>query len=87
MKPMEEIKHVKPYSRSLAWLLALCVCATPALSLAEEGDSAQSLEARIAKLEESTKIGLGSWLDRISLSGLIEVEAGYVHTNPNEGSS
>ncbi len=87
MNPMEEIKHVKTYSKSLAWLLALCVFATPAFSLAEEGASAQSLEARIAKLEESTKIGFGSWLDRVSLSGLIEVEAGYVNLDPNEGSS
>lgn len=87
MNPMEEIKHVKPYSKSLAWLLALCVCATPAFSLAEEEASAQSLEARIAKLEQSTKIGLGSWLDRISLSGLIEVEAGYVNFDPSDGRS
>ncbi|OPL14058.1 MAG: hypothetical protein AVO34_06040 [Firmicutes bacterium ML8_F2] len=63
--------------RILSAILALALCFTlPSLSSAAEAANESSLATRVSKLEESMG-GLSGWLDRISLSGLIEVEAGY----------
>ncbi len=62
-------------------MLALALCLMlPGLS------AAATLEERVNALEEKTG-GLGEWLGKIDLSGLIEVEAGYVNVDPDEGQS
>ena len=68
-------KTVKHSVKNLSWLLALSLCiGLPALSIA---GGHESLEARVSRLE-SARSGMGSWLDRISLGGHIEVEAEYI---------
>jgi len=48
------------------------------LSLAAEPSEELGLPERVRKLEEAMGMGdMGRWLDRISIAGLIEVEAGY----------
>lgn len=63
------------------WLAGILLGATPVCA---EPD-AELLE-RIVKLEEKLKEGttLGDWAKRISLSGLVEVEAGYENTRFTE---
>lgn len=60
-------------------MVALCLI-LPGLS------TAATLEERVAALEGKTG-NLSDWLGKIELSGLIEVEAGYVNTDPTTGSS
>lgn len=68
-------KALKVWSLLLALSLGL---ALPALSLAAEPSEELGLPERVKKLEEAMGVGdMSRWLDRISLSGLIEVEAGY----------
>lgn len=68
-------KSVKVWSLLLTLILGL---ALPALSLAAEPSEELGLPERVKKLEEAMATGdMSRWLDRISLSGLIEVEAGY----------
>ncbi|ABA88136.1 hypothetical protein Pcar_0881 [Syntrophotalea carbinolica DSM 2380] len=55
----------------------------PALASAAETPDDTSLAARVDKLEQSFR-GLHNWLDRISLSGLIEVEAGYIDIDSDD---
>lgn len=59
--------------------LALCI-ALPGLT------AAATLEERVAALEEKGQ-GLGEWLGKIELSGLIEIEANYEDLDPDQGSS
>jgi len=62
-------------------MLALALCLMlPGLS------TAATLEERVFALEEKAG-GLGDWLGKIKLSGLIEVEANYLNFDPDEGSS
>ena len=59
-------------------MLALALCVTlPALS------TAANLEERVSALEESVG-GLGDWLGNIEISGLVEVEAGYVDVDSDD---
>jgi hypothetical protein len=86
---MHSIKEidVKNAVKTVMLLLALGLClALPAQSRAEEaaGESATGsaeelgLPERVRELEEAMgKKGVRRWLDRISLSGLIEVDASY----------
>lgn len=68
-------KAVKTWSLLLTLILGL---ALPALSLAAEPSEELGLPERVKKLEEAMDMGdMRRWVDRISLSGLIEVEAGY----------
>ncbi len=58
-------------------------------SVSAEEDSSRELSERVEKLERKMEEKGGSalpeWLDRIALSGLVEVEAGYVDIDPAEG--
>jgi hypothetical protein len=56
---------------------------SPPLSSAIETGNDNSLTKRVSKLEESFD-GLHGWLDRVSLSGLVEVEAGYVDVDSDD---
>jgi hypothetical protein len=70
-------KAVKVWNLFLLLALSLGL-ALPALSLAAEPSEELGLPERVRKLEEAMGTsGMSRWLDRISLSGLIEVEAGY----------
>jgi hypothetical protein len=70
-------KAVKVWNLFLLLALSLGL-ALPALSLAAEPSEELGLPERVKKLEEAMGKGdMSRWLDRISLSGLIEVEAGY----------
>ncbi len=65
--------------RILSAMLALALCFTlPALSFAVETSEEPGLPERVKKLEEAMDMAdMSRWFERISLSGLIEVEAGY----------
>lgn len=77
-------KSVKVWSLLLTLILGL---ALPALSLAAEPSEELGLPERVKKLEEAMPMGdMSRWLDRISLSGLIEVEAGYEDIDYNDPS-
>ncbi|MCD4688702.1 MAG: LbtU family siderophore porin [Desulfuromonadaceae bacterium] len=66
---------VKTWSLLLTLILGL---ALPALSFAVETSEESGLPERVKKLEEAMDIAdMSRWFERISLSGLIEVEAGY----------
>ncbi|MEZ4600028.1 MAG: LbtU family siderophore porin [Syntrophotaleaceae bacterium] len=69
-------KTIKGWVIVLALSLGLAV---PGVSLAVESSKTLGLSERIEILEKKMeeKDGLGRWLDRISIAGLIEVEAGY----------
>ena len=66
---------VKTWSLLLTLILGL---ALPALSFAVETSEELGLPERVKKLEEAMDMAdMSRWFERISLSGLIEVEAGY----------
>jgi hypothetical protein len=81
LKKETNVKKGKKAVRARSLLLALSLGLTltlPALSLAAEPSEELGLPERVRKLEEAMGTGgMSRWLDRISLSGLIEVEAGY----------
>lgn len=82
----QEAKHntMKKALKLCFLLLILSIgLGVPALSFAAETTDGNSLSARVAELEESFG-SLRSWLDRISISGLIEVEAGYVDVDSDD---
>lgn len=82
----QEAKHntMKKALKLCSLLLILSIgLGVPALSFAAETTDGNSLSARVAELEESFG-SLRSWLDRISISGLIEVEAGYVDVDSDD---
>jgi len=78
---MHSKMEIKMKKSAQAWssLLALGLClALPPLSHATEPEAEPGLSERVEKLEKSLgKGGMSRWLDRISISGLIEVEANY----------
>ncbi|WP_145926351.1 LbtU family siderophore porin [Syntrophotalea acetylenica] len=71
----------KGKSGSIFLILGLALT-FPAWVLAAEPET-RSLADRVATLEESAG-GLHSWLDRISIGGLIEVEAAYVNVDSDD---
>ena len=76
---------LKTWSLLLTLILGL---ALPALSLATEPSEELGLPERVKKLEEAMGMNnMSRWLDRISLSGLIEVEAGYEDINYTDPAS
>jgi hypothetical protein len=81
LKKETNVKKGKKAVRARSLLLALSLGLTltlPALSLAAEPSEELGLPERVRKLEEAMGTGgMSRWLDRIRLSGLIEVEAGY----------
>jgi hypothetical protein len=82
----QEAKHntMKKALKLCSLLLILSIgLGVPALSFAAETTDGNSLSARVAELEESFG-SLRSWLDRISISGLIEIEAGYVDVDSDD---
>jgi len=69
-------------------ILMLCLifgCVTCFSAYAEEAADDELLQ-RIQKLEESQNLFIlsGGWLDRITISGIIEAEAGYANTDFND---
>jgi hypothetical protein len=74
----KELKMQKA-GKACGLLLALSLgLGLSSLSLAAEPSEELGLPERVRKLEEAMGMGdMGRWLDRISIAGLIEVEAGY----------
>ncbi|MCK5738342.1 LbtU family siderophore porin [bacterium] len=71
-------------------ILMLCLmfgCVTSFSAYAEDAADADLLQ-RIQKLEESRRLAILSsgWLDRITISGVLEAEAGYTSTDYDEPS-
>ena len=79
--------------KKMTWvLLVLILCAVVNISSAiAEVMSNHELSQRVEQLEENLKAGedgaLAEWTKRITMSGVVEVEAGYASTDPMDGES